>query len=120
MITNSELIELHISVREQPLSPAIDYIFAASDGHIAESTTVPDPEAALNALSQHGEKIFFPKLKLTRCRQVYGGPQVARVRGTYKGQEVDRVFKRTDSCEIAKWRALAPLFGMESSASGEI
>jgi hypothetical protein len=40
---------------------------------------------------------------------VYGGPQVAEVRGTWDGVDVDARFQRTDGCEIARWDRLAPL-----------
>jgi hypothetical protein len=45
----------------------------------------------------------------TACTQIYGGPETASIRGTLDGQRVNASFKRTDGCEIARWKAVAPL-----------
>jgi hypothetical protein len=37
------------------------------------------------------------------CTQIYGGPAVAHVSGTYKGKRVAPWFRRTNGCEIARW-----------------
>jgi outer membrane lipoprotein SlyB len=37
------------------------------------------------------------------CTQIYGGPEVATIKGTIRGEDVDATFKRTDGCEIARW-----------------
>jgi hypothetical protein len=39
----------------------------------------------------------------TICTQIYGGPQVARVRGRLAGKPVDARFNRTNGCEIHRW-----------------
>jgi hypothetical protein len=47
------------------------------------------------------------------CTQIYGGPALAEIRGTFKGAEVDATFARTDGCEIAFWdrhQFLFPVF----------
>jgi hypothetical protein len=41
---------------------------------------------------------------------IYGGPQTARVRGTYRGRKVEAVFNRKNGCEIARWKRVAFLF----------
>jgi Subtilisin inhibitor-like len=46
----------------------------------------------------------------TVCTQIYGGPQVARVRGTFRGQRVDSRFSRTNGCEIHRWDSVRFLF----------
>ena len=43
------------------------------------------------------------------CTMIYGGPQVATVRGTWGGVDVDARFDRSDGCQIARWDRLAPL-----------
>jgi hypothetical protein len=43
------------------------------------------------------------------CTQIYGGPETARIVGTWAGQAVDARFSRVDGCEIARWRALTGL-----------
>jgi hypothetical protein len=37
------------------------------------------------------------------CTQIYGGPEVATIKGTIRGDDVDATFTRTDGCEIARW-----------------
>jgi hypothetical protein len=43
------------------------------------------------------------------CTQLYGGPAVARVRGTIDGQRVDARLARNNGCEIARWGRNAAL-----------
>jgi hypothetical protein len=44
------------------------------------------------------------------CTQIYGGPQVAEVRGSLRGKAIVSTFKRTDGCEIQRWDRLRFLF----------
>ena len=53
---------------------------------------------------------FAPVPANAVCAQVYGGPQVATVRGTFRGRSVFATFKRTDSCQTARWSRVAFLF----------
>ena len=53
---------------------------------------------------------FAPVPKDAACTAIYGGPQEAEVRGTFRGQRVDARFNRTDGCEIARWDKLEFLF----------
>jgi hypothetical protein len=53
---------------------------------------------------------FAPVPKGTACTLIYGGPQVARVTGTYQGRRVWVRFRRSDGCEIARWNRVAFLF----------
>jgi len=43
------------------------------------------------------------------CTEIYGGPAVARVRGTIDGKPVDARLERTNGCEIARWQRNATL-----------
>lgn len=45
------------------------------------------------------------------CAQVYGGPAVATVEGTLRGEPVAARFKLTDACEIERWRRNRALLG---------
>jgi hypothetical protein len=45
------------------------------------------------------------------CTKIYGGPEVATVKGTWHGKPVDTRFTRTDGCQLARWSKVAPLFG---------
>ena len=46
----------------------------------------------------------------TICTQIYGGPQQARVRGSFRGRAVDSRFSRANGCEIHRWDELRYLF----------
>ena len=105
-------VDLIIRLTEAPGATERIFRLQAIDGIITAASTLPDPTAALEAVERYGEKIFFPVPGPPRtCTQQYGGPQVAVVTGRYLGRDVHSRFSRTDGCEIARWRALAPLLG---------
>lgn len=105
-------VELTVRLTESPGAPERVFRLQARDGAATAASTLPDPGAALEALARHGEAIFFPAPGPPRiCTQQYGGPQVAVVTGRFLGREVHCTFSRTDGCEIARWRAMAPLLG---------
>jgi len=43
------------------------------------------------------------------CAELFGGPQTATVSGTLNRRAVDARFSRTNACEIARWKKVAPL-----------
>ena len=53
---------------------------------------------------------FRPVPQDAVCTQIYGGPQEALVRGTFRGKRVWTRFKRRDGCEIARWKRVGSLF----------
>jgi len=53
---------------------------------------------------------FKPVPPDTACTQIYGGPQVAFVRGTYNGRRIWARFNRSDGCQINRWDRIAFLF----------
>lgn len=55
------------------------------------------------------EDPFAPVPPNLACTEIYGGPQRAKVTGTYRGEPVTAKFNRTDGCEIARWDAHAEL-----------
>ena len=71
--------------------------------------TVPRPATACTRLAAI-ERPFAPVPKDVGCTQIYGGPQVARVVGTFRGRRIWATFKRTDGCEIARWNRVRFLF----------
>jgi hypothetical protein len=52
---------------------------------------------------------FAPVPPNMGCTQIYGGPQVALVTGTFSGRRVWTRFKRNDGCQIARWARVGPL-----------
>ena len=71
--------------------------------------TLPRPGRACRSL-QALQSPFAPVPRGEICTQIYGGPQVALVRGTFLGRQIWASFKRTDGCQIARWNRLAFLF----------
>jgi hypothetical protein len=71
--------------------------------------SLPDAEQACEKLDAIDEP-FAPVPKDVACTEVYGGPQVATVSGTYQGKPVSTTFTRTNGCEIARWNSVRFLF----------
>ncbi|MFD3630388.1 SSI family serine proteinase inhibitor [Streptomyces sp. NPDC058664] len=72
----------------------------------------PDRESAcerLDRLAEAGGNPFLPVPEDRFCTQVYGGPAVAHITGTWQGREVDARFSRADGCEIDRWENLEPV-----------
>jgi hypothetical protein len=81
----------------------------------AESTH-PDPEAACAALEALDDP-FAPLPDDMVCTEIYGGPEQARVTGTWGGSPVDLTVSRRNGCEIAQWDSLVPLLPPPSQPS---
>ena len=114
-------VELTITLTEAPGAVDYEFVLLGSGGEISEGSTLPDPRAALAAVEQFGEEIFFPVPRPDRiCTQQYGGPQLALVTGRFRGREVSSRFSRTDGCEIARWRTMAALLGGVAGSTGNI
>ena len=113
--------ELSITVTPSPGAQPQVFILASANGEPGDGSSVPDPAAAMAALDRYGEGIFFPVPGPQQaCLDVFSGPEVAVVTGTFKGRSVNATFKRTDSCQTARWQALAPLFGAVAGGTGAI
>lgn len=68
----------------------------------------PDAAAACEHLLGT-EDPFAPLPDDRVCTEIYGGPQTARVTGTWRGEAVDLRLSREDGCAIGQWDALGPL-----------
>ena len=66
------------------------------------SGTVPNPEEACRRLESM-ERPFVRPTGQVVCTEIYGGPAVAEILGTFQGTEVNATFARSDGCEIALW-----------------
>jgi hypothetical protein len=53
---------------------------------------------------------FAPVPKDAICTEIYGGPDVALVRGTFRGQRIWTYFRRRNGCEISRWNTVKFLF----------
>lgn len=114
-------IDLTITLTESPQATPRTFRLVAAGSEPSAESTLPDPASALSAVEKYGEKMFFPLPDPTRvCTQQYGGPEIAVVTGWFNGKAVNSTFKRTDGCEISRWRAMAPLLGGLSGGTGAI
>lgn len=64
--------------------------------------------AAVDQAVRGPKSPWEPISKDAICTQRYGGPQTARVKGTWEGRKIDAAFERTNGCEIARWDTLTP------------
>ena len=71
--------------------------------------TLPDAADACHDLERLNDP-FGPLPKSVACTEVYGGPQIADVQGTFRDKPVNTRFLRTDGCEIARWNRVRFLF----------
>ncbi len=58
-------------------------------------------------LQAGGRALFRPVRADMACTMIYGGPEVAIVRGTLNGRRVWARFTRRDGCQIARWNRVA-------------
>ena len=54
---------------------------------------------------------FAPVPRDMACTAIYGGPSVARVTGTLRGEPVDERFSLEDGCQINRWEQNRELLG---------
>jgi hypothetical protein len=77
--------------------------------HCPAGGTLPDAAAACTKLGEIDDP-FAPVPKGTACTQIYGGPEIASVSGTFDGKPVDTQFSRGDGCELERWKQVGFLF----------
>ena len=71
--------------------------------------TLPHAAAACAKLATMDDP-FAPVPKDKACTQIFGGPEVADVTGTFKGKPVNAHFDKGNGCEIARWNSVKFLF----------
>jgi hypothetical protein len=71
--------------------------------------TLPHSERACAKLAVLDDP-FAPVPKDKACTQVFGGPEVADVTGTFRGKPVNAHFDKGNGCEIARWNSVEFLF----------
>lgn len=71
--------------------------------------THPTPARACGVLGASGATALPPVAPDTACTQQYGGPQKAKITGTWRGKKVDSELSLEDGCQIARWTALLGL-----------
>ncbi len=71
--------------------------------------THPKPAQACDQLLAAQEP-FAPVPADAVCTEIYGGPQLAEVSGSLRGQPVVARFNRTNGCQIDRWETVGLLF----------
>lgn len=66
--------------------------------------------AACGRLSTFPGNPFAATPPGSACSQIYGGPQEALVRGSFRGRSVLARFSRRNGCAITRWNRMAFLF----------
>ena len=97
--------ELEISVTPGGEAPTKIWTLSCPEG----GGTLPDAAQACEQLLKLDDP-FAPVPKDAACTQIYGGPQEADVRGTFRGRPVQAHFDRGNGCEIARWDKVGFLF----------
>ncbi|WP_030685521.1 SSI family serine proteinase inhibitor [Streptomyces globisporus] len=96
---------------EKSGDPSADGTFRLTCGDRAEGDhpAAEDACGRLGQLAREGGDPFRPVPRDQMCTQVYGGPALAHVTGTWQGRRVDARFSRANGCEIGRWENLEPL-----------
>jgi hypothetical protein len=102
--------ELTVTVRGAPAATATTWKLTCDP----TGGDHPDAQAACAALAaakKQAKDPFAPTPADQMCTQIYGGPQVAAVKGTWQGKKVDATFSRKNGCEIQRWSDLGKVLG---------
>ncbi|MFC5748861.1 SSI family serine proteinase inhibitor [Actinomadura rugatobispora] len=70
----------------------------------------PKAQQACAALAKAKDP-FKPTAPDQMCTKIYGGPEIATVKGTWHDKPIDAKFTRADGCELHRWTQVAPLLG---------
>jgi hypothetical protein len=88
---------LTVTVRAKAGGPAVRTVHIDCDG---------PPLAAACARLAAAPGLLLSISDSERCTQIYGGPAVATVTGTFGGRAVDLTVTRADGCNIERWARL--------------
>ena len=107
---------LEVSVVAEPgQAPATFALECGTRPRINEGTPPAEvePEAACALVEDpdNRSRLVDGPEPMQICTEIYGGPQIATVRGTVRGDAVDARFDRANGCGIADWDRFEPLLG---------
>jgi len=71
--------------------------------------TLPKPLGACRRLDRLAAP-FAPVPAGSACSDVFSGPQVGIVTGSFRGRHVRAIFTRSDSCQTERWSRVSFLF----------
>jgi hypothetical protein len=96
-------LQIEISIRNSEAPTKVWTLKCPPGGNL------PDAATACRKLGEVKDP-FAPVPKGTACTQIYGGPEIAGVSGTFNSERVDTEFSRGDGCEIERWKRVSFLF----------
>ena len=116
---NAADTQLEIEIQRRPGLPVEHYVLGCDP----PSGTVGDPAAACNRIADLGAQATRPSGETSFppgpgspgtivCTQVYGGPEVAVVRGRFLGAPVDARLTRENGCTMSSYDAAMKLLGI--------
>ncbi len=79
--------------------------------------SLPNAQAACDRLDALGGPLG-PVPHDQMCTELYGGPQSARITGTWHGRHVDDSYTRNDGCQAARWQRMEPVLPAPGRMSG--
>ena len=100
-------IKLHIAISSASAGPSQIIDLSCNP----DSKKVARAHALCASLIKVGLKAFDPTPRMTACSMIYGGDQIAIVKGTWGKKIIDAKFARTNGCGVARWAKLGFLLG---------
>lgn len=100
---------LTVTVRAKAGGPAVRTVHVDCNG--------PSLAAACARLAA-APGLLVPISAAERCTEIYGGPAVARIAGTFGGEPVDLTVTRADGCNVERWARLVAAGAIPADAVG--
>jgi hypothetical protein len=97
---------LTVQVKASPQAPAKTWTLTCGPA----GGSHPKAEQACAALTKAADP-FKPTPAGSMCTKIYGGPELATVKGTWRDTPVNAKFSRDDGCELHRWSRIGPVFG---------
>jgi hypothetical protein len=95
-------------------------VHARRGGPVAATRTIrcdgAAPDAACTRL-RAAPGLLLPISAQERCTEIYGGPAVARLTGTFGGRAVDLTVTRADGCNVERWARLVAAGAIPADAA---
>ena len=78
---------------------------------VAVKCTEPEDSKLCGAVARLTAEDFARTGGQMACTQQFGGPEIATVTGTFRGETINARFSRENGCEISRWQKVAELLG---------
>ncbi len=74
------------------------------------ATPTPNDKPSCALLAELPSSAFELTADDAVCTMIFGGPELATIKGTVNGRKVDAKYSRSNGCEIARWNKVEPIF----------